>query len=51
MDRIISNPHKTKLFKEFEYLDLFPYTIALMMVLAEIYIVYQFMVVTHFVQY
>jgi hypothetical protein len=51
MDRMISDPHKTKLFKEFEYIDLFPYAIALIMVLAEIYIVHQFIVVTPFVQY
>lgn len=41
MDRMISNPHKTKLFKEFEYVNLFPYVIALVMILAEIYIVHQ----------
>jgi len=51
MDRMISDPHKTKLFKEFEYIDLFPYAFALIMVLAEIYIVHQFIVVTPFVQY
>ena len=51
MDRMISDPHKTKLFKEFEYIDLFPYAIALIMVFAEIYIVHQFIVVTPFVQY
>jgi len=51
MDRMISDPHKTKLFKEFEYIDLFPYAVALIMVLAEIYIVHQFIIVTPFVQY
>ena len=51
MDRMISDPRKTKLFKEFEYIDMFPYAIALIMVLAEIYIVHQFIVVTPFVQY
>jgi len=48
---MISGPHKTTLFKEFECVDLFPYLIALITVLAEIYILHQFMVVTHFVEY
>jgi len=51
MDRIISNPEKPKLFQEFEYADLFPYTIAVLMICAEIYIVLQFIAVTPVINY
>ncbi len=44
MDRIINNSKHTKtvLFKEFEYLDLVPYSIALILLIAEVYILTAF---------
>ena len=44
MDRIINNSKNTKtvLFKEFEYLDLFPYSIALILLIAGTYILNAF---------
>jgi hypothetical protein len=51
MDRIISVHKKASWFKEFEYIDLFPYTIAIVMVLAEIYIIHQFIMVTPVTHY
>lgn len=51
MDRAILTQEKTGLFKQFEYIDLIPYTIAVMMILAEIYIVHQFTVVTSLINY
>lgn len=43
MDRYIGKQEKKIfLFKEFEYLDLIPYTIALILLVMEIYIVLQF---------
>jgi hypothetical protein len=45
MDRAISKTEK-KIFREFDLLDVFPYTIALAMIVAEIYILHQFSVLT-----
>lgn len=45
MDRPITSPEKKPLF-HFEYLDLFPYTLAVIMFCAEIYIIHQFVVLT-----
>ena len=44
MDRIIRHEKNATFswFKEFEYLDLFPYTIALIMILGEVYILNEF---------
>ncbi len=50
MDRIIANPQKKQLIP-FEYLDLFPYTIAVFMICAEVYILHQFVVVSHMLQH
>ena len=46
MDRLITNRQKPTFFKEFELIDLFPYTIALLMICAEIYIMHQFVALT-----
>lgn len=44
MDRIIhSGKQKPRLFKEFEYIDIIPYSIALLLLLAEGYILWQFL--------
>lgn len=43
MDRYISTrAKKLRLFKKFEYIDLIPYAIALVLLLAELYILFQF---------
>ena len=49
MDRKITAPthRKLRLIKEFEYLDLFPYSIALLMLSGSIYIITAFIAVTH----
>jgi len=49
MDRKIntSESKKLRLIKEFEYLDLFPYSIALLMVSGSIYIMSAFIAITH----
>ncbi|HVX26211.1 MAG TPA: hypothetical protein VHB70_07700 [Parafilimonas sp.] len=44
MDRAITTPSRKQF--NFDYLDLFPYSIALLMFAAEIYIVHQFVVLT-----
>ncbi|WP_170971119.1 hypothetical protein [Ilyomonas limi] len=49
MDRRIAAPkrRKLRLIKEFEYLDLFPYSIALLMLSGSIYILSAFVAITH----
>jgi hypothetical protein len=49
MDRKIADPKhgKFRLIKEFEYLDLFPYSIALLMLSGSIYIMCAFIAITH----
>ena len=49
MDRKLTAPTRSKfrLIKEFEYLDLFPYSIALLMLSGSIYIMLAFIAVTH----
>ncbi len=49
MDRKITAPEhrKFKFIKEFEYLDLFPYSIALLMLSGSIYIMCAFVAITH----
>jgi hypothetical protein len=49
MDRRIAAPKhkKLQLIKEFEYLDLFPYSIALLMISGSIYILSAFIAITH----
>ena len=48
MDRKITAPGRSKLrlIKEFEYLDLFPYSIALLMLSGSIYIMLAFIAIT-----
>ncbi|HYJ64056.1 MAG TPA: hypothetical protein VEV62_09960 [Parafilimonas sp.] len=50
MDRPITTSQKKPLL-QFDSLDLFPYTIALLMFAAEIYIIHQFVVLTPMMQY
>ena len=49
MDRKITAPKhkKLRLFKEFEYLDLFPYSLAVLMFAGNIYILSSFVAITH----
>jgi hypothetical protein len=49
MDRKIAAPRhkKMRLIKEFEYLDIFPYSIALLMLSGSIYILNAFIAITH----
>jgi len=49
MDRKIAAPKnkKLRLLKEFEYLDLFPYSIALLLLSGSIYIMCAFIAITH----
>jgi hypothetical protein len=48
MDRMITpKGKKFRLIKEFEYLDLFPYSIALLMLSGSIYIMCAFVAITH----
>jgi len=49
MDRKIAAPERKKIrfIKEFEYLDLFPYSIALLMLSGSIYIMIAFIAITH----
>lgn len=49
MDRKItaSKGNKFRLIKEFEYLDLFPYSVALLMLSGSIYIMCAFIAITH----
>ena len=44
MDIKIERPKKTRLrlFKEFQYIDLIPYSIALLLLIGEVYLVYLF---------
>lgn len=53
MDRWIIKQKKSsvKLLKEFEYLDLFPYTIALLLALGEVYIITSFIAIAHKMHY
>lgn len=49
MDRKIAAPKhkKFRLIKEFDYLDLFPYSVALLMLSGSIYILSAFIAITH----
>ncbi|CAN5208313.1 hypothetical protein BH11BAC6_BH11BAC6_00230 [soil metagenome] len=49
MDRKITkrDQNRFSIFKNFEYLDLFPYSIALVLLLADIYILNTFLVISH----
>lgn len=49
MDRKIAAPRRKKFrfIKEFEYLDIFPYSIALLMLSGSIYIMIAFIALTH----
>jgi hypothetical protein len=49
MDRKITAPgrKKLRLIKEFEYLDLFPYSIALLLLSGSIYIMLAFIAISH----
>ncbi|HEY2727870.1 MAG TPA: hypothetical protein VGI61_11890 [Parafilimonas sp.] len=50
MDRPILNPQPKRLLY-FESLNLFPYTIALLMFCAEVYIIHQFVTLTPMMQH
>ncbi|WP_090663124.1 hypothetical protein [Parafilimonas terrae] len=45
MDRMITQPQKKPVFN-FEWLDLFPYSLAVVMFCAEVYIIHQFVALT-----
>lgn len=42
--------NKIRLFKEFHYLDLIPYSIALLMVFGECYILMLFLRISHYIK-
>jgi len=51
MDRMITKNHKKIWFKAFELIDLFPYSIALLTIAAEIYIINGFISITPMLHY